>query len=768
MAKYGGGGEFHETDLAGLIGHEIRQAMDWDQSEISEKRSRALEYLRGEMHDTIPRPNGSKVTSRDLSDTMSWMLPGIMRVFMSSDRMAEYEPVLEGSPDDKEATKRSEEQAEQATDYVAHVFFKDNEGYRIVYNGTHDALSMGDGVVKTWWDDRPETEISVHSRLTIDQVSQLMEGDEVEILTQEVNKEPDLMFDPETGEQAEVETYNLKISRTTSRGRLRFDSIEPENFLIDEAAVTVSEARFTAHRDPYVTRSDLIERGFDRDKVEGLSADNNVSDSEEAYSRQTSSSLIDNSMMRSTQRVDLYECYMKVDVDDDGVAETIRVYYAGDAGAGTVLDWEVWEDEGPFDTIPCYPQPHRFESESVADRTMDIQKIKTILQRQALDNLYASNLPMQEVDQGSVVNTDILVSPKFGGIIWKKPGSRDIRPHSIPFVADKVFAATEYFDKVIEKRTGVSRTMMALDPEALQGQTATANQNAKDASYSQIELVARHQAELGWRKVFRKALKLIVKHQDRPRIIRLRDAFVEMDPRHWNASMDVTVNVGLGTGSRDRDMSMLQGVMNSQLMIADRLQGVGFDREALEIFSRVRRTLIKMAEASGLRNPDQFYPELTTDHVEKMGEQADQKRSQPSEAIQIERMKIETAKQTEAMKAEGNKVKEQAQLSADMVTKGEDRKTEMMVEQERSQIKREQIKSTEMIAMRKMDIDHADKAGTLAPPADMAQDSMSAAVKQLGEAAASIMGANNAPKRVVRDEQGKIIGVETLPPDTVQ
>jgi len=791
--------EFNETDLAGLISHEIRQSLDYDQSEISEKRSRALEYLRGEMNDTEPRTNGSKVTSRDLADTMSWMLPGIMRVFMSSDRMAEYEPVLEGDTRDAVAVKQAEDSAEQASDYIAHAFFKDNDGYRIVYNGTHDALSMGDGVVKTWWDDKPETETSVHSRLTIEQVAQLTEGDDVEILTQEANKEPDIMLDPETGEPVPVETYNIKIERTTSRGRLSFDSIEPENFLIDDAATTIEEARFTAHRDPYVTRSDLIEKGFDREKVEALSADNNMLDTEESYSRQSSGSLIDNSMMRSTQRVDLYECFLRVDVDGDGVAETIRVYYAGDAGAGSILDWEVWDDETPFDTIPCYPQPHRFESESVADRTMDIQKIKTILQRQALDNLYASNLPMQEVDQGSVINTDILVSPKFGGIIWKKPGSGDVRPHVIPFVADKVFAATEYFDSVIEKRTGVSRTMMALDPEALQNQSATANQNAKDASFSQVELVARHQAELGWRKVFRKALRLVVKHQDRPRTIRLRDSFVEMDPKHWNASMDVTVNVGLGTGSRDRDMAMLQNVLQSQLMILDRLTAVGFDREALEMLARIRRTLIKMAEAAGLRNPDQFYPEIDEEQIERMAQQAQEQKGQPSEDMQIEQMRIQAQQQAEGnkvqaaaqaeqlkaqataqseqLKAEGNQVKEQAQLEADLQVKETERQNAMIIEGEKNQLVREKMATDAALQEQELAVKYdiemkklAQSAATTRSekgkkpvPAAVADKGVASAMNGVAGAMERFATVQAMPRRVVRDEGGRILGVETDP-----
>jgi hypothetical protein len=122
----------------------------------------------------------------------------------------------------------------------------------------------------------------------------------------------------------------------------------------------------------------------------------------------------------------------------------------------------------------------------------------------------------------------------------------------------------EHFDQVTEKRTGVSRSTMALDPETLQNQSATANQNQKDASYSQVELIARNMAELGWKRVFKMILRLLVKHQDRPRTIRIRDKWVDMDPRFWNANMDVTVNTGLGTGSRDRDMAMLNNILQLQ------------------------------------------------------------------------------------------------------------------------------------------------------------------------------------------------------------
>jgi hypothetical protein len=708
-----GDGEITEHDLGALIAHEISSAVTYDQSELSTKRARAIEYYRGEMTDTPSRPNGSTVTSRDLADTMSWMLPGIMRVFMASDRMAEFEPVAPDIPD-PQAYKRAEENAEQASDYISYVFNKDNDGYRIVYNTTHDSLLTGNGIVKHWWDDTPECEYSNHSRLTLEQVAMLKDEEGVEIQAQEKNKEPDMVMDPETGQPMPVETYNIKIKRETSRGKLRVLAIAAEDFLLNDGAALLDDFRFCAHHDPNMTRSRLIEMGFDKVKVDAIPAEASaLRRTEVATARYGDKLDAGNSLIKSMEVIDYYECYLKIDVDNDGVAETVKIHYAGSAGAGEVLDWEVWEDELPFSDVPCYPQPHRFDAQSVADRTVDIQQIKTVLQRQALDNLYVSNLPMQEVEAGSVLNPDILISPKFGGIIWKKTGSNPLIPHVIPFVADKVLAATEYFDRIIEKRTGVSRTMMALDPEALQNQTATANQNARDASYSQNELVARNMAELGWRRVFRALLRLVVKHQDRPRMIRLRGKFVEMDPRQWNANMDVTVNTGLGTGSRDRDMAMLQMVAANQVGILKELAVAGFKQEAIDIIPKLRLTFVKQAESAGIRNPDMFYPDFDEQKLEGMRQQAEAASRQPPLEIQIEQarlqaqgqlkqVELQAQQQTEMVKAEGNKVKEAAQLEADLVAKQADRETELQLKAADMEIKREEIASRERIEMMKM------------------------------------------------------------------
>jgi len=616
-----------EEELKALLASEIGAALMDDAHELSERRAKALEYYRGEMSDTPAMVNRSSIVSRDVADTIGWMLPGIIRVYAASDRMAEYEPVQPGD----------EGFARQATDYINHIFWKDNQGYRILWDATHDSLLMGNGIVKHFWDDAEECFYDEFSGLTAAQVALLVDdGCEIAASKEGV---PQRLLLPE-GVVVQP-TFDVKTKRVVSRGRLRLECVEPENFLIDRQARSIEEARFCAHRDEK-SRSELIEMGFARDVVDALPADGGSAWSEESLARDEASDGLADVGHEATRLVEIFECYVKADVDGDGVAETIRAYYAGKAGAGELLDWEVWEDDIPFSDIPCEPVPHRWDARSIADETMDVQRVKTVLSRQMLDNLYASNLPMSEAEQGAVVNPEMLTAPKFGGVIWRRKGlpGPAVSWQTVPFVADKVLVALQHFDQVIEKRTGISRATMALDPEALQNQTATAAQNQRDAAYSQIELVARNQAELGWRRVFRQMLKLIVKHQDRPRTIRLRDQWVEMDPRAWNAGMDVTINVGLGTGSRDRDMAMINNIMSVQAAITQKLAEAGFAEEAIGMIPRIALSATRLAESAGVRNPDSYFPQFSTDAIARMQQAARANAGAPDGRIEAERQKV--------------------------------------------------------------------------------------------------------------------------------
>lgn len=708
-----------DDEIKGLLQREIKAARSNDDTELAANRRKALEYYHGDMSKDMPAEKGrSSVVSRDVADTVGWMLPQIMRVFCASDRIAVAEPVGE----------EDEDQAQEATEGLNHIFWKDNPGYKILRDATWDALVLKNAVLKVYNDDTPEYSTSFHSGLLDNDIAQLEADEEVEI-THQTTKTEMILLPDEMGQMIEqpVNVHEVKVKRLKSKARRKLVVIPPEDYFQDEDATTTEEARFKAHRSDK-TRSALIEMGFDKKTVMdlGTDKDDNLDDRARGRNDDQQNDIADKSM----EIVELFECYLKVDVDDDGIAETIRAYYAGTSSGGELLDWEVWEDEGPFYDIPCDPIPHRWDGNSIADETMDIQRVKTAMWRQFNDNIYASNNPQRFV-VGEIINPDELFSPTFGGSVFGKSGS-SVTDLTVPMVADKALAGMNYADEVGARRTGVNRQSMALDPEALQNQSATANQNNKDAAYTQVEQVARDMAELGWKPVFRALMKLEIKHQDRQRQIRMGKKVVTIDPRSWNADMDITVNVGLGTGSRDRDLAMLGNVLQSQLMMVDRFMGAGAVDDAIDMLPKILNTLTKMAESAGLRNPDAYYPEYTEEKVAKLKQLAAQKAQQGDPKVAADAAKAQADAQLSQAKMQMDQQEAQQRMQfdmqkaeADLTIRREQLAAEMQLKREQLaaelELKREQL-SAELQLKREMGYFSAVQANVSTSAVNMGGD----------------------------------------------
>lgn len=673
-----------EEELAALVDSEIRSARSSDNSDLADKREKALEYYNGEMNDLPVIEGRSSAVSRDVSETVNWMLPGIIRVFTASGDMVKFQPE---TPEDEAFT-------EQASDYCNHIFSKDNEGYKTLYSGTHDSLLHGNGMGKIYWDDSEICVYADYTGLTEQQVALLADEPGVEILAQ-AEGEPQIVesVDPETGDPAEmsVPTLDIKIKRVKDRGRIKIENVAPEDFFLSADAVSIDDARLVGLRST-PTRSELIEMGFDRERIESLTTDETATHSSTEDARHNDEYILDMSNPDYSQEtVELFECYIKVDIDGDGVSEIVQVYFTPGDQADAILDWSV-VDEHPFFEIPCRPIPHRWNAESVYDMVGDLQRIKTVATRQMLDNLYSTNMPQAEVEKDSIANMQALLNPKLGGVILKKRGSAPINWNTVPFIGQAVLGVISYIDQVKEGRTGVSRNTMALDPETLQNQTATAVQAGRDSAYSQIELVARNQAELGWRPMFRKMLRLVIRNQDRPRTIRLRDKWVKMDPRYWNADMDCEINIGLGTGSRDRDMQMLQVIKADQVALAERLAQVS-PGEALKMLPKVVETMRKSAESAGIKAVDQFFPEYDEQTLQAIEMDIAQRAKQPDPRLQAEMQKAQAqiqAKQAEVtldaqLKREemelGAQIKRE-QIAAEMTLKRDQLEAELALQRE--------------------------------------------------------------------------------------
>lgn len=564
--------------------------------DLSADRIRAIQYYDGEMLDTPADEGRSKMVSRDLRANIKKVLPSIMRTIFGAQAVVEYQPVGPGD----------EEGAEQATDYINKVVAVESDMRRHIEDAIHDALLLRNGILKWWWDERKCVKVSKHSGLSEMAFAELASDDDVEVLEYSENVEiVEVQGLDEMGQPLppqEITVVDCKIKRYETKREVRVSCVPRERFLIHPDAIDIQDSILTGEK-VQVTRSDLIAMGYDYDTVMGLQK---AGDDDWEDDVRRDAILDADEAHRPNETVDYYDVFVRYDMDGDGIAELRHMCFAGGLHERNLLmDEEA--DEVQFCDVKVMARPHQWEGISLADDLMDIQRSKTVLMRQTLDNIYWQNNPQPMMQDGAVLNPDAVSSPDFGKPIRVRQGvnvNEAMGFAQVPFVAQQTFGMLEYLDMEAQDRTGVSDASAGLAPDALQNMTATASEMINQAGIGQTEMMVRTVAE-GLRCFFRGILRLTIRHQDIPRTMRLKGEWHEFDPRHWNAEMDCSVNVGLGAGTRERDMQVMTFVMGLQ----EKLLAAFGPQNPFVKPENVWEALSRSIEAAGLKTPEMYFTE---------------------------------------------------------------------------------------------------------------------------------------------------------------
>ena len=735
--------------------------------DMAADRLRAVEYYQGKMTDTPADVGRSQMVTRDVRANIKKVLPSLMRTILNADDVVEFKPVGEGD----------EAGAEQASDYINYVLMQESNARDAIYDAIHDALLLRNGILKWWFEEKQAVSISSHTGLNEDALAQLVASDEVEVLEKAYREE---MLEGPDGQVMPVSICDVKIRRTYTKRSLKCAAVPRERFLIHPDAVTLEDSLLTGCKEA-VTRSDLVAMGYDRDLVDTLALADDDDDFEQDARRDTVTDVSD--AERANDLIDYYDLFIRVDMDDDGIAELRHMVFAGSlTEKGLLVDEEV--DEVQYCDIAVMRQPHQWEGVSLADDLMDIQRGKTVLLRQTLDNIYWQNNPQPIMQDGAIANPDAVMNPEFGLPIRTKQGF-DVRTslgfNQVPFVAQHSFGMMEYLDTEAQDRTGVSDASAGLAPDALQNMTAKASSMIEAAGIGQTEMMVRTVAD-GLRKFFRGMLRLSIRHQDMPRTVRLRGQWVQMDPRQWNAEMDCTVNTGLGAGTRERDMMMMQQIIGLQEKL---LAGFGPDNPFVKP-ENVYSAISKLAESAGLKTPSLYFTEPDPQQVQAMLEA--QKNAPNPEQMKIQaQMQLEQAKmqfETEKAKAQIqiDQNREQSQMEADLRVKQAEIEAEAIRQRDKlaadAAMQEVKLRHEADLAAQKMAFEARMKKEDRAFQANMKLDealladpespthpanailSTMQATQQMLATLGGTLAQSSRPKRVVRDEMGEIIGIE--------
>ena len=587
-----------DTELQGIVAGELEDAVSYIDADVSPIRAKGTEYYRGDPFGN-EEDGRSQVVAMEVRDTVSAMLPSLMRVFFSTENVVEFVP---RGPEDVTG-------AQQATDYANYVFTNDNNGFMTTYALFKDSLVRKCGIAKYWWDEVEEVKIEEYSGLDDQTVQVLMqEGAEVKIVVS--YPEPGAMpqMDMTTGLPMPVPmVHDVQIKRTTKDGRIRIMAVPPEELIIDRRARSFEDAGIIAHRQ-MATVDDLLKMGYELEEIEENISSTDLDSNDEYLARQPLSTTMGagDSLNPGQRRVLYVESYIRVDYDGDGIAELRKVCCMG---SGYTVVRNLPASYIPFVDFPCDPEPHTspLEAMSVFDLTHDIQEIKSEVLRNTLDSLAQSIHPRTAVVEGQV-NIDDVLNNETGAIIrMRAPGM--VQPFSSPFVGQAAFPMLDYMDAMKEDRTGMSKAAMGLDADALQSSTKAAVAATIGASQGRIELQARILAE-GMKKLFKGILYLITTHQDKPRMVRLRNEWVQIDPRVWNANMDVSINIGLGNGDTNERIQALTMIAGKQEQI---MQQFGLGNPVVTPAMYIR-TIQKIIELSGFKDASSYFQALPADY----------------------------------------------------------------------------------------------------------------------------------------------------------
>jgi hypothetical protein len=649
-----------EEQIQNSVTAAVEEAVSFIEDEIAPDRIKAQQYVDGRSAVTWEEGR-SKVVATKCRDTLRAIKPVLMRVFLQSDKPVEFIP----------RSQQAVAGAEQATSY-AQVIFERNGGFQALDDVFHDALVKKVGIIKAYFDETETVEIDEYSNLSQEQVQFLLSDPLIEVLEQEEvpgDGDPQPVMGPNGMPQVGPDgmpvmagppsTFKLKIAKTDKNGEIKFQSIAPEDFFVDRSAVSIDDCYVCGHSSERRV-GDLVQMGFDFQKVYelgGISAGG--TDEEEEIARTGWDDVDDDekAIDPSMRRVLMTEAYMRMDIEGTGVPRMYKFICAGKNY--TILDYELC-DHVPFAVFEVDPEPHTFFGRSLVEIIQEDQDAATSLLRGLLDSINMSNNPRVAAVE-SQVNMDDLLNNEVGGVIRvKAPGQ--LQEFSIGNAASAALPAMQFYDEAIRGKTGVTGAAMGMDADALQSQTAAGVNAAVQAQSAVAELIARHLAEGGMKRLFKLIAELARQHPQADEMMQLNGQFVPVDPRSWAASLDVRANVGLGTGKHEERMMILGQTLQTQQMILTQMG----PNNGLVSLTNVRAVLADILKLAGIHNADRYYMPMSPE-IEQQMMQAAQQASQnapqdPNMAlIQVEQMKAQAKAQNDQAKLQIESQKAQAE-----------------------------------------------------------------------------------------------------------
>jgi len=725
------------------------------EGELSAQRAGAIERYLGQ--NTYPAPEGtSQVVSRDVFDTINWIMPSLTRIFTTSEDICVFEP---SEPGDEQA-------ADQESAYTSYTIQRLNPWFQVCHDWFMDALMTKNAYCMVYWDTTQQVEKEKYERQSPESIAKLMEDKTLELVEADEYPDPDYVepppqqgVDPMTGQPVMMPpppppmVYDVVVKKVRQEGYPKLCVLPPERVKVGHRTASF-QLRDCDYFEYWEMRTISTLRAMGLDIPDDIADDGGETDTEEDEARDQFGedvadsediSQVDPSMRRVKARM----VWIRHDTDEDGIAE---LQYCIIVGRNVLYREECGRI--PVSSIVPAPLPHRHVGLSVDDMISDIQEIKTMMLRQGINNLYLANNPRTFVSDK--VNLDDLLVSRPGGVVRVEDGgipSQEAVTIPIPNVFPQAMQGLDYFDSVRQNRAGVNSYFTGLDQNSL-NRTASGVAQLTSSAAQRVEQIARVFAA-GVEELFSLVHEQILKHGHKQQVVRLRGQWAVVDPRTWKTRKDLRINVGMGTGNREQLMAHLQ------MIFAMQMQTLPLNTTTPR---HVANTLAEIEKAAGFSSNGKFF--VPSDQVQAPPPPPpDPKLIELEQKPQIEAAKMQADQRIEAMRLETQKAIEAARLDMQKYMADLDAQVKLYVQQagvaaqEQSQARQLEYDSAKTAAEQAKTADGDAKVDGLAQATSQIMQNLQIMAQRVEERLESVSQTLNAPKRVIR-EGGRVVGVE--------
>lgn len=642
-----------ERDLVAILSAEEIDSSSYYTSELAKDQAEALDrFFAKKYGDEVE--DRSQVCAHTLQDTINWLMPDIMRVFLQSDDLITVHEA-------ETANDQPGVSLDDIGECLRHVFFKDNPGEGILHDFIFDGLLQRIGVVAVNWEDPQEGAPEILDGVSIQQLQQILADPEYRILEQ-VQNEPDVI-EGQLGEP----TFMIEVVRKPLVGRVKIENVPPEEFKVSRRAKSITAAAYHAREQNDIYISDLIRlfpdkaRDLDPDATSTNAREIEISSDPRALARFQNEAISTNretSNHQNRKQCTLRTEYLRIDYDGDGYVELRQI-----KRVGSVILENIRVDKSQYVAWSPIRIAHKLVGMSVADTALDHQKVSTVALRRTIDSLNQSLLPRVAYNKQAMDPEDVeaLIDAEIGGCVGTKGDpSSVIQPIVTPDLTASGYQLLEYTDAKTEQATGVIRHNQGLNPDSLT-KTASGIDMLQAAGNDRVELYARW-AALGFEQVLQLVLELLCAHQDRPRWVKVQGKPISFDPRRWSDQMSVQVHVGMGAVNRQTLLANLNVIAAKQETI---LLNMGPDNPLCDL-ENYSHTLSRMVETMGFKVTERFFkkvqgpvqmperPDPKMEEVKQKGQIAQaelQIKSQDGQQkIQLEQMKLQSQREIEQLR----------------------------------------------------------------------------------------------------------------------